>query len=81
MAPYVAMLWEEDAMTERVFKKVELVGGSSASIEKAIEAAISKASATLHNLSWFEVAEIRGAIKDGKPIEWQVTVRVGFKLD
>jgi hypothetical protein len=68
-------------MTERVFKKVEIVGGSTVSVEKAIEAAIGKASATLHNLSWFEVAEIRGAIKDGKPSEWQVTVRLGFKLD
>ncbi len=71
----------EDTMSEKVYKKVELVGISSESLEKAIEAAISKASHTLHGLSWFEVKEIRGPIKEGKVTEWQVTLEAGFKLD
>ena len=32
-------------------------------------------------MAWFEVAEQRGAIKDGKVSEFQVTLRVGFKLE
>ncbi len=68
-------------MSEKVYKKVELVGCSPESVEKAVEAAIAKAANSLHGLSWFEVTEVRGAIRDGKPCEWQVTLRAGFKLD
>jgi flavin-binding protein dodecin len=32
-------------------------------------------------VSWFEVAEQRGAIRDGKVTEFQVTLKVGFKVD
>jgi hypothetical protein len=68
-------------MSDKVYKKVELVGSSPDSLEKAVEAAIAKAAQSLHGLSWFEVKEIRGPIKDGKPTEWQVTLAAGFKLD
>ncbi len=68
-------------MSEKVYKKVELVGCSTESVEKAVEAAIVKAATSLHGLSWFEVKEVRGAIRDGKPSEWQVTLLAGFKLD
>jgi flavin-binding protein dodecin len=66
----------------RLYKKVELVGSSSVSIEDAIESAIERAQKTLHNLDWFEVKEIRGWIKDnGKIGHYQVTTKVGFRLD
>jgi len=68
-------------MGDKVYKKVDLVGCSTESVEKAVGAAVAKASQTLHGLSWFEVKEIRGAIKDGTPSEWQVTLAAGFKLD
>ncbi len=68
-------------MSDKVYKKVELVGCSPESVEKAVEAAIAKAAKSLHGLSWFEVTEVRGAIRDGKPCEWQVTLLAGFKLD
>jgi len=68
-------------MSEKVYKKVDLVGISTQSLEKAVETAIERASKTLHGLSWFEVKEIRGPIKDGKPAEWQVTLAAGFRLD
>jgi len=71
----------EGTMSDKVYKKVELVGCSAVSVEKAVEAAVSKAAGSLHGLSWFEVKEIRGTIKDGKPSEWQVTLAAGFKLD
>jgi len=68
-------------MSEKVYKKVELVGCSPVSVEKAVEAAVSRAATSLHGLSWFEIKEIRGSIRDGKPSEWQVTLAAGFKLD
>jgi len=68
-------------MSEKVYKKVELVGCSEVSVEKAVEAAVAKAAKSLHGLSWFEIKEVRGAIRDGKPSEWQVTLDAGFKLD
>jgi len=49
--------------------------------EDAINGAIAKASKTLHNLRWFQVSEVRGAIENNKVAYWQVTMKVGFTLD
>jgi flavin-binding protein dodecin len=68
-------------MSSSTYKKIELVGTSPNSYADATRNAIEKASETLHGLSWFEVAELRGAIKDGKVAEFQVTLKVGVKLD
>jgi len=68
-------------MGDKVYKKIDVVGCSAKSIEDAIESAVVKASESLHGLSWFELKEVRGAIRDGKPSEWQVTLQLGFKLD
>ncbi len=65
----------------KVYKKIELVGTSENSVEEAIKAAVERASKTLKHLSWFEVKEIRGAIKDGKVSEFQVVVQVGFRVE
>ncbi|MGH7906488.1 MAG: dodecin [Candidatus Binataceae bacterium] len=62
------------------FKIVEVVGVSDDSVQQAIRNAISKASQTLRNVDWFEVKNIRGAVNNGKP-EFQVEVRIGFKLE
>ena len=53
-------------MSDHVYKLVELAGTSQESVTDAIEGAIDRASATLRNLKWFEVTEIRGGIADGK---------------
>ncbi len=68
-------------MANSVFKVVELVGSSDESISKAINTAISKAGATLRNMGWFEVIQIRGHIDDGKVDSYQVTLKAGFKLE
>jgi flavin-binding protein dodecin len=62
------------------YKKVEIVGTSTESVAEAIKAAIAEASKTIRNISWFEVAEIRGAVKGSKVTEFQVTVRIGFMV-
>jgi flavin-binding protein dodecin len=66
---------------DRVYKLVEIVGTSGDSIEKAIDAAVQRAGKTLHNLDWFEVAEMRGRIVDGKVDQYQVTLKIGFRLE
>ena len=68
-------------MAEKVFKKIRVTGCSTTSYEKAIEAAVRKASESVHGMAWFEVTELRGAIADGEPAEWQATVDVAFKVD
>ena len=68
-------------MNDHIYKKLELVGTSTTSIEEAVSQAIGRAAQTIRNLRWFEVVETRGHIQDGKIDHWQVTVKVGFTLD
>ena len=68
-------------MSDHVYKMIEVVGSSSKGTDDAIEQAIAKASESLHNMDWFEVAETRGHISDGKVAHYQVTVKIGFRLD
>jgi dodecin len=60
---------------------VELVGSSEESVSKAIDGAIDRAAATLRNLGWFEVQQVRGHIENGKVAHYQVTIKAGFRLD
>ena len=62
-------------------KKIELVGSSSDGVENAVNNATSRAGKTSRNMSWFNVAEVRGRLEDNKVARWQVTVKVGFTLD
>ena len=66
--------------SEHTYKIVELVGSSQTGIEDAVNNAISRASKTLRNLDWFEVREIRGAMKDGQVGWYQVKLGVGFRV-
>ncbi len=65
---------------DNIYKLIEIVGTSKESYEKAIENAIKKASESLKAISWFEVVQQRGSVKDGKVEEYQVIIKVGFKL-
>jgi dodecin len=68
-------------MADNVYSVSEIVGSSTEGIDEAIKGAVSRASRTLHNLDWFEVAGIRGRIEDDGQCHFQVTVKVGFRLD
>lgn len=68
-------------MTDNIFRITEIVGTSTESSDDAIRNAIARASTSLNNLDWFEVIESRGHIKDGVIAQFQVTVKVGFKLE
>ena len=68
-------------MSDHVYKKIELVGSSSSSIEEAVQNAVARAHKTIRNMRWFEVSETRGNIENGRVDHWQVTLTVGFTLD
>ncbi len=68
-------------MSGPVYRKSEIVGVSDTSVSDAIETAVARATKTLRNVDWFEVGEIRGQVKDGKVSQYQVTLKVGFRLD
>jgi flavin-binding protein dodecin len=63
------------------YKKIMIVGTSSVSFAEAVKAAIQDASQTVRHMDWFEVDEMRGRIQDGQVAEFQVTLRIGFKLE
>jgi flavin-binding protein dodecin len=63
------------------YKKIELVGTSPVSFAEAVKTAVEEAAKSVRGMSWFEVVEERGAIRDGKVVEFQVTIRVGFKIE
>jgi len=67
-------------MQEKTYKLIELVGVSSNSLEEAVQNAIARANQTLKNLDWFEITETRGLIQDGKINQFQVKLKVGFRL-
>ena len=68
-------------MAEHGYKLVELVGTSDASVSDAIQNAITRAAATVRNIRWFEVVQVRGGVSDGKVAHHRVTPKVGFTLD
>jgi flavin-binding protein dodecin len=70
------------AQTEgHIYRTTEVIGTSSDSIQAAVRAAVQRAHGTLRNLDWFEVGDIRGTIRDGDVGEFQVSVKIGFRLD
>lgn len=66
---------------DKIYKKLEVVGVSETSFSDAVEAAIRRASQTVRHISWFEVVEMRGAVAEGRITQFQVTVKIGFRVD
>jgi len=66
---------------DHVYRVIQIVGSSDKSIDDAIHRAVARASKTLRDLRWFEVAETRGHIDGGKVQHFQVTLKVGFTLE
>jgi flavin-binding protein dodecin len=64
-----------------VYKKIDVVGTSRKSFAEATRAAVEEAAKTVRGMSWFEVKEQRGAIRDGEVAEFQVTVSIGFRVE
>jgi dodecin len=66
---------------DHTYRVIELVGTSETSVSDAIDSAIARAGKTLRNLRWFEVAQVRGHIEEGKVAHYQVTLKVGFTME
>jgi len=63
------------------YKVTEVVGTSPVSFAEAVRAAVAEAAQTVRHMDWFEVVEQRGSIAEGKVQEFQVTVKIGFKIE
>lgn len=68
-------------MPDKTYKIIDVVGVSDQSIHQAVRNALTKASQTLRNIDWFEVKQIRGAVHHNGNPEFQVEVRIGFRLE
>ncbi|MGC5012156.1 dodecin [Streptosporangium sp. DT93] len=68
-------------MTDRTYRVTEVVGTSGESVEAAVRNGVRRASRTLRHLDWFEVTEIRGHIEEGEVGHFQVSMKVGFRLE
>ena len=57
------------------------MGTSPDGVDDAIRNAVTRANQTLRNMDWFEMTEVRGHLVDGQVADWQVTVKIGFRLE
>jgi flavin-binding protein dodecin len=78
--PCLGPHWE-DAMSEHVYKKIEIVGSSTTSSDDAVRNALARVAETIRHMDWFEVVETRGHIVEGQVGHWQVTLKIGFRLE
>lgn len=65
----------------RVYKLVEIVGTSEKGFAEAVATGVERAAQTLRNLDWFEVTELRGRVANDKVSQYQVKMKVGFRLE
>lgn len=68
-------------MSNRTYRVTEIVGTSNQGITEAVENGVSRAGQTLRHLDWFEVVGIRGHIQDDEVQHYQVTMKIGFRLE
>lgn len=68
-------------MTDRTYRVVEVVGTSTESVQQAIRNGVARASQTLRHVDWFETVQIRGHVVDGHVEHFQVTMKLGFRLE
>jgi flavin-binding protein dodecin len=68
-------------VADRTYTLTEIVGTSKEGVDAAIRNAITRASKTIDHLDWFEVTQVRGYIRDGGVDHFQVTMKVGSRLE
>lgn len=68
-------------MSDHVYKSIEVTGSSADGVTAAIDRAIAAANESVRNLDWFEVLSVRGVIAEGHVAYYQVTVKIGFRLE
>jgi flavin-binding protein dodecin len=68
-------------VSDHTYRVIEIVGTSPEGVDAAIRNGVSRAAKTTRGLDWFEVKAVRGDIEDGGIAHFQVTLKVGFRLD
>ena len=68
-------------MSDHTYRVIEIVGSSPDGVDAAIRSGLSRAAATTRNIGWFEVESVRGALDSGAISSYQVTMKVGFRID
>ena len=68
-------------MTNHVYKHIEITGSAKTGTDDAIRNALAKAHESIRNIQWFRVVETRGHVVDGKVAHFQVTLKLGFRLE
>jgi flavin-binding protein dodecin len=68
-------------MSNHVYRLTEVVGSSPTSVDDAIRTAVRKASETVRNIEWFQTEEVRGQVVDGDVAYFQVTMKLGFRVE
>jgi len=68
-------------MSNHTYRVTEIVGTSPDGIDTAISNGITRAAATIRHMDWFEVVSVRGEIEDGAVAHYQVTLKVGFRIE
>jgi flavin-binding protein dodecin len=68
-------------MSNRVYRVTEVVGTSPDSVDQALRNGVERAARTLRHLDWFEVTQVRGQVKDGTVEHFQVSLKLGFRLE
>ena len=66
---------------DNIYKVIEVVGSSSKSLEDAIRTGVEKAGRSVKHLRWFQVTDTRGHIEDGKVAHFQVSLKIGFRVE
>ena len=68
-------------MTNRTYRLTEIVGTSPVGVDDAIRNGVARAAQTIRHIDWFEVEQIRGYIRDGNVDHFQVSMKIGFRLE
>ena len=68
-------------MSNHTYRVIEIVGTSADGVDAAISSGLARAAQTMRGLDWFEVLSIRGDLADGAVAHFQLTMKVGFRLE
>jgi flavin-binding protein dodecin len=68
-------------VAERTYGLTEVVGTSKLGVDEAIRNGVRRLSRTVEHLDWFEVTQVRGYIRDGEVDHFQVTMKIGSRLE
>jgi flavin-binding protein dodecin len=66
---------------DHTYKVTEIVGTSTEGIDAAIRSGVARAAESIRHLDWFEVTQVRGQLADGQVAHFQVTMKVGFRIE